>query len=121
MFDLDNFKDINDTLGHQVGDAVLTEIARLTKATVRSVDVVSRWGGDEFLILCPETFLSEAYTLAERLQRAIENHRFPRGLRVTASIGVCELSPQEGIEDLLRKVDEALYKAKKSGKNTVKS
>jgi len=121
MFDLDNFKEINDTLGHQVGDAVLKEIARLTKATIRSVDVVSRWGGDEFLILCPGTFLSEARMLAERLQKTIENHRFQEGIQVTASIGICEFLPQESIEELLRRVDEALYRAKKSGKNTVKS
>lgn len=121
MFDLDNFKDINDTFGHQTGDKVLMEVASLIKKVVRSVDVISRWGGDEFLILCPETGLSEACRLAERLREKIAEYSFPGGIQVTVSVGVCEFSSKDNPEQLLSKVDEALYRAKSSGKNTVVS
>ncbi len=121
MFDLDNFKTINDTLGHRTGDMVLAEVARLTKRVVRSVDLVSRWGGDEFLIVCPETGLAEALKLAERLRQAIAEYRFPGGILVTASMGVSEFSPQEHMEQFLSRVDQALYRAKMSGKNAVAS
>jgi diguanylate cyclase (GGDEF)-like protein len=119
MLDLDNFKDVNDAFGHQRGDKTLIEIANLIKGVVRSVDIVSRWGGDEFLILCPETELSEARELADRLRRKIAEHSFPGGIQVTASMGVCEISPEDNIEQFLSKVDEMLYRAKNSGKNTV--
>ncbi|BER93167.1 diguanylate cyclase [Atrimonas thermophila] len=98
MFGLDNFKDINDTLDHQVGDVVLSKIAQLARSVVRSVDIVSRWGGDEFLILCPETTLREAYKLAEYLRHKITECLFPEAVEITASIGVCEYVPGESEE-----------------------
>lgn len=119
MFDLDNLKTVNDTLGHRTGDAVLVEVARITRSTVRSTDIVSRWGGDEFLIVCPETELAEALKLAERLRETVAHHPFPGGIPVTISAGVGELSLGEDIEHFLSRIDEALYRAKNSGKNTV--
>ncbi len=119
MFDIDWFKKINDTYGHQAGDVVLKELSNLTKEIVRSTDIVSRWGGEEFLILCTETDLNTAYNLAQRLREATENYKFSIGAKVTISIGVHEFDGKESIDELLRHVDNKLYKAKHSGRNCV--
>jgi len=119
MFDIDWFKKINDTYGHQAGDVVLKELSNLTKEIVRSTDIVSRWGGEEFLILCAETDLNTAYSLAQRLREATENFNFSVGTKVTISIGVHEFDGKESMNELLKKVDNKLYKAKYSGRNCV--
>jgi diguanylate cyclase (GGDEF)-like protein len=119
MFDIDWFKKINDTYGHQAGDSVLDEIARLTKKTLRSTDIVGRWGGEEFLVLCPEINLNGAKALAIKLCSTIENYRFTVNATVTISAGLCEFDEQKSIEDMIKKADEKLYKAKRQGKNTV--
>jgi diguanylate cyclase (GGDEF)-like protein len=119
MFDIDWFKKINDTYGHQAGDSVLSEIAQLTKETLRSVDIVGRWGGEEFLVLCPEINLNEAKVLAIKLCSTIENYRFTVGATITISAGLCEFDEQESIEEMIREVDEKLYEAKRRGRNTV--
>ncbi len=119
LFDIDRFKKINDTFGHMAGDAVLMDIACLLKGTVRSTDFVCRWGGEEFLILCPNTELKEAKELANRLRVTIENHSFSINRRVTISAGVCEYGMYKSIDDMLTKTDEKLYKAKKEGRNRV--
>ena len=119
MFDIDWFKKINDTYGHQAGDSVLDEIARLTKKTLRSTDIVGRWGGEEFLVLCPEINLNGAKALASKLCSTIENHRFTVSATVTISAGLCEFDEQKSIEDMIKKTDEKLYEAKRQGRNTV--
>ena len=119
MFDIDWFKKINDTYGHQAGDSVLEEISKLTKKILRSTDVVSRWGGEEFLVLCPETSLNAAQVLAIKLCSAIERYQFAVNVTVTISAGVCEFAMQKNIEELIKKVDEKLYEAKRQGRNTV--
>jgi len=119
MFDIDWFKKINDTYGHQVGDMVLQELSKLAMQTVRATDVVSRWGGEEFLILCAETDLKTAYNLAQRLREDTQNHRFNADINITISLGVHEFDGKESIDDLLKKVDDKLYKAKQSGRNKV--
>ncbi|KAF2960845.1 diguanylate cyclase [Thermotoga sp. 38H-to] len=121
MIDIDDFKKVNDTYGHLVGDDVLKRVARLLVSSLRASDVVARWGGEEFLILCPETTLNEAMSLAERIRTKIEGETFENGLNVTVSIGVCEMKDHETIDDLLKEADDNLYLAKQRGKNRVVS
>ncbi len=119
MFDIDWFKKINDTYGHQVGDIVLQELSKLAKQTVRSTDIVSRWGGEEFLILCTQTDLKTAYNLAQRLREDTQNYKFNGDIKMTISLGAHEFNGKDSIDDLLKKVDDKLYKAKQSGRNKV--
>ena len=119
MFDIDFFKKINDTFGHQAGDAVLSELSHLVKKIIRATDVASRWGGEEFLILCPETNLNQASILAEKIRSNVENYNFPVDKTVTVSIGVSEFRKDSSIENIIEQADERLYKAKNSGRNKV--
>ncbi|RLK48230.1 diguanylate cyclase with PAS/PAC sensor [Alkalispirillum mobile] len=119
MFDLDLFKDINDQHGHEAGDAVLRALAGLVLANVRTADTVARWGGEEFMILLPETGLRSAEILAEKLRERVAAHRFAHGDPVTASFGVSALREDDTRKDLLRRVDEALYRAKHLGRDRV--
>jgi two-component system cell cycle response regulator len=127
MVDVDHFKNINDSQGHLVGDAVLREIGSLLHASVRAVDVVARYGGEEFVIILPETPLEGALVFAERLRETIERHAFAgrggAGLRLTASIGAATFpSPHvHSTEDLFARADEALYRAKSGGRNQVRT
>lgn len=120
MIDIDHFKAINDNYGHLVGDRVLTELAALFQANIRVVDNVGRWGGEEFLILCPETTLEQGAQLAEKLRALTAQHTFPEVAQLTASFGVAELAPRETTQDLLQRADEALLQAKRQGRNCVK-
>lgn len=119
MFDIDWFKKINDTYGHPAGDSVLEELSLLTRKTLRSTDIISRWGGEEFLVLCPEIKLDRARALAVKLCSAVENHRVTVGVAITISVGLCEFGREKNLEDLIKKVDEKLYDAKHQGRNTV--
>ncbi|ADH84940.1 GGDEF domain-containing protein [Desulfurivibrio alkaliphilus] len=120
IFDIDHFKRVNDTYGHETGDLVLKEMAQLLQATVRRTDTPARWGGEEFLVLLPATTAEAAMALAEKLRQAIEEHDFPRVGRVTASFGVAAFHDGEQEESaLLRRVDKALYQAKRQGRNRV--
>ncbi len=121
MYDLDHFKTVNDTHGHEVGDQVLREVTDLVRRSIRATDVEGRWGGEEFVILMPQTDLNAARGVAEKLRLTIAGHRFGRAGRVTASFGVAELGAQDGRESLLRRVDEGLYEAKRGGRNEVKA
>ena len=115
LVDLDRFKQINDTLGHDHGDEVLRRVARFLVEGVRREDVVARWGGEEFALLLPSTRASDALRLAERLRQALED----LDLGVTASFGVAEYLPGESEEALFRRADQALYRAKERGRNRV--
>jgi diguanylate cyclase (GGDEF)-like protein len=117
MFDIDHFKAINDTMGHAAGDRVLAELARLALGGVRSVDYVFRWGGEEFLILAPRTGDHDAFEMAEKLRVLVAGHAFPDGVRLTISLGVAEYRPGESLEDWLTRVDQAMYAAKRGGRN----
>lgn len=119
LVDLDNFKVINDIYGHQVGDKVLVEIARLLKSHLRATDIVGRWGGEEFLIILPHTNIEKAFRVAEKLRELICHLRVPPVEVVTASFGVSEYQRGESYEETLRRADLALYKAKAEGKNCV--
>jgi diguanylate cyclase (GGDEF)-like protein len=116
--DLDHFKRVNDTRGHREGDEVLIEVAQLARERVREVDVVTRWGGEEFLILMPNTTLREAAMAAEALRRMFEIHVFRDGIRLTISVGVAEWRPgEETLEAWFARADRALYRAKEAGRN----
>lgn len=119
IVDVDNFKSVNDTYGHQVGDRVLVEIAGIIQKSVRIVDSVARWGGEEFMILCPDTNLVGACTVAENIRAAIGNHDFPVVGGKTSCFGVAEYRPDETPEAVVRRADEALYRAKSGGRNRV--
>lgn len=119
MYDLDHFKNINDNFGHHTGDDVLCEVTTIVNENIRSVDLAGRWGGEEFVVMLPQTDLYSASNTAEKLRRAIENHSFDTVGTVTASFGVAELESGDDADSLLKKADDALYKAKRSGRNRV--
>ncbi|AFJ02309.1 diguanylate cyclase/phosphodiesterase (GGDEF & EAL domains) with PAS/PAC sensor(s) [Methylophaga frappieri] len=117
MVDVDYFKKINDIYGHGVGDNVICEVARLLESLLRSQDVVGRWGGEEFLILCPQTGLSGASKLAEDIRHQIKTHQFSISESVTISAGISEYQPGELVEQCIERADQALYQAKTKGRN----
>jgi two-component system cell cycle response regulator len=123
--DVDHFKAVNDTYGHDAGDEVLKELARRIKANIRNIDLACRTGGEEFVIALPETDAEVAYKVAERLRRAVGGKPFNAGpeagnLTVTVSIGVAELeNAAESLDDIVKRADEALYRAKREGRNRV--
>ncbi len=122
LVDIDHFKNINDQFGHDIGDEVLKALARAFQAAVREQDVVARWGGEEFLLLLPNTNEAEAVEQAERLRQLLDSdllqiNRYPH--RVTASFGVSEYSGGLSVESLLKQADVALYQAKAQGRNRV--
>jgi len=119
LFDLDHFKKVNDNYGHQVGDKVLKEISKILLNSIRKVDYFGRWGGEEFLIILPETNLQAAEKLAERLRGNIEQSSFSKVDNLTSSFGVASYSEEKGIEDIIQAADQALYRAKEKGRNRV--
>lgn len=119
MLDIDHFKEINDTLGHQHGDDVLEELARLISGMIREQDVFARWGGEEFVILAPSRDAESMRLFAEKLRSAVESHSFHGVGHVTCSFGVAEYQQHEAIESFFRRVDAALYRAKGNGRNRV--
>ena len=133
IYDIDSFKAVNDAHGHEVGDIALKAVAETSLETVRHLDVVARYGGEEFVVAFPETGLPEARIISERIRKAIEAMPVPCGdgvLRVTASFGVATFDPgfavgsttyAESLQALIRRADEALYRAKNSGKNRVEA
>ncbi|MCD6412765.1 MAG: diguanylate cyclase [Elusimicrobia bacterium] len=124
MFDLDHFKKVNDTYGHPFGDKILIQFASILKKQLRTVDIVARFGGEEFIALLPETDLSASTAVAERIRAAIEKNVYGDNktkVAVTTSIGVLPVPPPvKSVLDGIEKVDEALYEAKESGRNCVK-
>jgi diguanylate cyclase (GGDEF)-like protein len=119
LLDIDDFKQVNDKYGHLVGDKVLVEFAQLIKSNIRSNDNLTRWGGEEFIIALMDASESQAWEYAERLRKLIANHVFEIIGAITVSIGVAALGEDEGIDSLLKRVDEALYQAKLTTKNKV--
>ena len=122
MLDLDHFKDINDRFGHDAGDLALEQTARLLERTCRSGDVLARWGGEEFLLLLPETGLAEARALAERLRLEVQELALAardHTIVLSASFGVIERSTQDQLEQLINQTDRLLYRAKHAGRNQV--
>jgi diguanylate cyclase (GGDEF)-like protein len=119
MIDIDHFKHVNDTYGHLAGDAVLSKIAQVLAHQIRSTDITGRWGGEEFMVIAPQTSLDNAAKLAEKLRSGIASIDFPITGQKTISLGVAAYSPGDDVEKLLARVDAALYRAKESGRNRV--
>ena len=120
LLDLDCFKEVNDTHGHDIGDRVLVEVADRLTAAVRDADLVGRWGGEEFLLLAPHTDHPAACALAERCREAISRSSMQAGdVTVTASFGVATLGPDDDARSLMRRADLALYTAKSEGRDRV--
>lgn len=123
MFDIDHFKNVNDSYGHSIGDSILREVTRIVKDELRKADTFGRYGGEEFIVLLPMTSAKQAYSLAERIRHKVASLRVPseRGeVSITLSIGVVELShnaKEENPEDIFRRADIAMYAAKASGRN----
>jgi diguanylate cyclase (GGDEF)-like protein len=119
LFDIDHFKAVNDAHGHLAGDKVLVALARIVAEAVRSCDMVGRWGGEEFLVLCPETEAASAMVLAERLRLAVREHPFETPSRQTVSLGLAVYTPGDTVDSLLARADAALYRAKEAGRDQV--
>ncbi len=118
ILDIDHFKSVNDNHGHLVGDSVLSAVAEVLTGGIRKVDMAARWGGEEFLMLLPETDLPGAKVLAERLRLGIAEKECCDGrVRVTASLGLAQFQKGDDVDSLVRRADEALYRAKRSGRN----
>lgn len=119
ILDLDYFKRINDTYGHLIGDKTLIAIARILQDNIRDVDIVGRWGGEEFMIICPETDNEGAKYLACKIQEAIRTYDFPHIHTMTCSVGVSASQQGDRIENVVGRADSALYKAKEEGRNRI--
>ena len=120
MFDIDHFKAVNDTYGHDVGDAVLREISALVRDNIRENDTLARWGGEEFMVLSVRSNMKYAKQVADRLRKAVAEFSFT-GVpgQITSSFGVALHNTGESGEELVKRVDKALYKAKETGRNKV--
>jgi diguanylate cyclase (GGDEF)-like protein/PAS domain S-box-containing protein len=119
MIDVDNFKSINDTHGHQTGDRVLVEVANRLREQIRSTDVVGRWGGEEFVVLLRYCGLRDAVAIAEKLRRRIAEDPFDTLFSASVSIGAAELQDNDDLASWIERADAALYAAKRAGRNTV--
>jgi diguanylate cyclase (GGDEF)-like protein/PAS domain S-box-containing protein len=119
MFDIDHFKQVNDTFGHNAGDSVLKKIAYLVRRIMRKIDYFMRWGGEEFMIISPETDREQAYILAERVRKSIGHFKFDDIGKITVSCGVAEYKEGDTENSLIKKADDAMYKAKREGRNRV--
>lgn len=119
FIDIDHFKCINDTHGHDVGDDVLRKFANVVASGIRSSDRLVRWGGEEFLIVCPMTNVYQGKILAENLRHALHHHTWPEELRVTASFGVAQHHEHDEVGVVIKNADEELYRAKRSGRDRV--
>ena len=121
FIDIDHFKQVNDSYGHNLGDQVLLAFAQVLSTNTRTHDLLARWGGEEFVLACPETTLENAVALAEKLRRAIENQEWPKQLKITASFGVAQMMEGESPTEFIARADKALYVAKAQGRNCVRS
>ncbi len=119
MLDIDHFKQVNDNHGHSIGDEVLKHLCRVIRGVIRQGDQLIRWGGEEFLILLPETTVTEAEPLAQRIRSEVAVATFAEVGSITISLGVAQLWPDDTIDHLIKRVDHALYQAKQTGRNRV--
>jgi diguanylate cyclase (GGDEF)-like protein len=121
LIDIDKFKQVNDTHGHQVGDQVLIAVARILQANTRETDCIGRWGGEVFIVISTHTDLHGAVKLAENLRQMLQDHDLPLVQRMTASFGVATYQSDDQPKDILARADVALYEAKRQGRNRVEA
>ena len=120
LIDLDFFKSINDTFGHNVGDSVLIQVSNMLLRHLRNVDIIGRWGGEEFIVLLPTATLDNAETLAHKLREAIAEYEMEKDVYVTASFGITQIKEGDTLDLAVKRADDALYEAKRSGRNCVR-
>jgi diguanylate cyclase (GGDEF)-like protein len=121
MLDIDHFKKVNDENGHDIGDVILLEVVDQVRRQIRETDLLARWGGEEFMILLPQTSLETAQVLAERIRRDVEKNSFSHELKITVSLGLTSYAREDTLETIVSRVDHALYEAKTSGRNRLAS
>ncbi|MDO9207343.1 MAG: diguanylate cyclase [Sulfuricurvum sp.] len=121
LIDIDHFKLVNDTYGHDIGDEVLKHLVKTVQGNIRKIDIFARWGGEEFLILCPGTDLKHTRRLAEKLRLAVDLASFPEIGHVTISLGVSRFEKDDTFSELFKRADQGLYYAKEHGRNQVGS
>ncbi len=119
MYDIDYFKKVNDIYGHKIGDKILQEFVLITQEHIRDSDIYARWGGEEFVILLPQTRLEEATKVAEKIRVAVKEHYFEKVGCITVSLGVSMVMQNDSCESIFLRVDKALYEAKENGRNKV--
>jgi diguanylate cyclase (GGDEF)-like protein len=117
IFDIDHFKKVNDEFGHSLGDQALVQISTLVTEMIRDIDVVARWGGEEFLLLCPETTLEEVHRVVDRLIQAIQHLHVEQIGHLTCSFGIAEYRNNDTLSSWFERADQALYRAKELGRN----
>ena len=118
-FDIDDFKMVNDQFGHEAGDLVLVELAQLIQKNIRKTDLFARLGGEEFVILSPESDIADCKNLLSGLRKKIANHQFTIKHQISCSFGIAQFKPQDTSDSLINRADAAMYQAKRSGKNTI--
>jgi polar amino acid transport system substrate-binding protein len=119
MLDIDYFKRVNDTYGHLVGDKILVAFASILNNTTRDTDIVGRWGGEEFMIICPETDKKGALSVAEKVRNAVNEYDFEEIHTMTSSFGISEYQQHERIEKMVKRADDAMYTAKEAGRDRI--
>ncbi len=117
MIDIDHFKAVNDNYGHDIGDEILKTLTEIVDGNIRKIDIFARWGGEEFLVLCPSTNLENIQKLAEKLRSAVESTHFPKVNHITISLGVSTFRENDTFTDFFKRVDQGLYYAKEHGRN----
>lgn len=117
IIDIDNFKKINDKFGHNTGDLVLKEFSSILKKSTRKMDIISRWGGEEFLLLCPHSKETNNEIIANRILNDVREYSFSSDNSLSASIGMIKIKNKETFEDSIKRADDLLYKAKHAGKD----
>ena len=119
LFDIDDFKKVNDRFGHNAGDEVLIGLAEIVSASIRDDDIFARWGGEEFVVLFSGVDVDKGAELAERIRKAVEGNTEGKAGRITISLGVVQYHREESIENIINRADEKMYEAKNAGKNQV--
>ncbi len=117
MYDIDYFKNINDDFGHDVGDKVLSELTTVVKKSLRDIDFLGRYGGEEFLVIMPATTLENAKEIASRIRKGVEKHNFKTGVKITISLGLVQLEDGEDRDAIFKRLDNLLYDSKHNGRN----
>ena len=121
IFDIDLFKNVNDTYGHQIGDIILQKLCQLISDNIRELDFFARWGGEEFVLIFPELAIKKALIATDKLRKIISQFEIEPNLYITCSFGVTECTDNDSIEDLFQRIDNSLYQAKNNGRNRVES
>lgn len=121
IIDIDSFKKVNDTYGHNIGDKALVQLSNALLKTLRNIDIVCRWGGEEFMVLLPTADLEASMLLANKIRTFVSNINIDIIGNITVSCGVSQVRSGESMEEAISRADKALYLAKKSGKNCVQS